>query len=125
MRKSVALIGCPSGILRPATATLSAASMWSAYLMNAWATPISSTTPTLQVKLRMPPNPLMQWRDCPNVRKGAAGMARAQEHPAHSALYRVGPRSVQGFLAVRAGLRVRLMVARFVVLAALIVVAGI
>src|SRR5438876_204379 len=49
MRKSVALIGYPSGILRPATVTLSAASMWSSYLMNACTTPISSTTPTCRV----------------------------------------------------------------------------
>src|SRR5262245_13623973 len=57
-------------------------------------------------------------RLCPSQRRarhaGAAGMARAQEHPAHGALYRVGPRSVQGFLAMRAGLLARLMVARFV-----------
>src|SRR5437588_5432649 len=52
MRKSVALIGYPCGIVRPATVTLSAASMWSSYLMNACATPISSTTPTCRVSFR-------------------------------------------------------------------------
>jgi hypothetical protein len=51
--------------------------------------------------------------------------ARAQEHPAHGALHGDGAGSVQGFLAMRAGLLVRLMGARFVVLAALIVVAEI
>ena len=34
---------------RPATVTLSAASTWSSYLMNACATPISSTPPTCRV----------------------------------------------------------------------------
>jgi hypothetical protein len=32
--------------------------------------------------------------------QGAAGLARAQEHPAHGALYRVGTGQVQGLLAL-------------------------
>jgi integrase len=43
-------------------------------------------------------------RLCPSQRRprhqGATGLARPQEHPAHGALYRVGPGSVQGFLAM-------------------------
>jgi integrase len=43
---------------------------------------------------------------CPGERgprhTGATGLARAQEHPAHSALHRAGAGSVQGFLAIGA-----------------------